>query len=187
MAIADVVGRECQPGSVRFRYAIGNRVLDQRQVARTAQDTAARIGAVSDLDALGGLGGQHHETAHAGRRYRGLVPAGFLVTDRRQQPPVDAGFRARFLEPGLVQRQPLAHGADKGGGIDPLEAAERALVAREDFGETADRLEFGEVTLDQWQEVGAARRQGPGNGFGFSQLECRAQFRMKAASERELG
>ena len=74
MTGADVVRGQRQPGAVGFGDVLRLHFLEQAQVARTAQDALAHIEAVADAEAVGGLLGEHHDAAHAGRAGRLGIP-----------------------------------------------------------------------------------------------------------------
>ena len=76
----------------------GSVSFSSSRYVRAREDALLRIEAVGDAHAVGGLGGQHHQAAHAGGRGRERVPVRFLEAERREQAPVDAGDLLRLLE-----------------------------------------------------------------------------------------
>jgi len=102
---AQVVGGEREPGLVGLADARRHRFLEEREVARAAHDAVARVEAVGDLQAVGGLVGEHHEAANAGGGGRRRVPVRFLVAEGRDEAPVDAAHPLGLLEVRAQLRQ----------------------------------------------------------------------------------
>lgn len=74
-----------------------------------AEDALPRVEPVVDPLLFRGGFGQHHETAHAGRRGCPGIPMRFLVANGRQQPPVDTRIFLRLPEQVDISRQALLY------------------------------------------------------------------------------
>ena len=73
------------------------------------ENAVLRIHAIVDTQEGSRIFREHHDAAHAGRGDRIGVPMGLLVTDRRQQPPVDTGLFGGLLEVTLQLRETVTN------------------------------------------------------------------------------
>ena len=91
---ADVVRRQREPGAIRLLDARRQLVLQIAEIACGRRDARLRIEPIHDAHVARRLLGQLHHAAYAGLAGRLRVPLRFLVGDRRQQAPLDAGLAA---------------------------------------------------------------------------------------------
>jgi hypothetical protein len=89
------------------------------------------IEAIRNAQEVGRVLGQHHHAAHVGVRGRQRVPFRFLVGERGDQAPVDAGQVLRRLEFAAPGRQPgpgIVEEPCAAGGIEAFDVAEVAVM-----------------------------------------------------------
>ena len=74
-------------------------------------------------------------------------PVGLLVTDRCQQPPVDAVQIARLLEPGTIPREAAVEMPDEGSRADVIEFPGVAVIAVAYLSKQARTLRLDQVVI----------------------------------------
>ena len=63
----NIVGCQCQPGTIRLGDAVRHFVFDAPVIARTPMNTLFRVNAIVYSHVPGGRLRQHHQTPHACR------------------------------------------------------------------------------------------------------------------------
>ena len=129
MPQADVGGRQGEPGAIRLRDARRQRILHLLQVRGTGEDALTRVEPVSEVHPVRGVGGEHHQPAHAGGRGRQRVPVGFLEAERGEQAPVDRGDVLSLLERASEVRQQRLAQLEEVGNVQPVEPIDVPVVA----------------------------------------------------------
>ena len=178
MAHTHIVGGQRHPGAVRLLNAVRYPIVQLAQIGGAGANALGRVGAVGDAHLPGGAVGQHHQALDPGGRDRLGVPQGFLIGHRRQQAPVEAGVRGRFLELGGVAGQAVVHMADKAARRVQVELVHVAVETVRQPGGGAVRLGLGQKALRRQIEaavvVGAER---PGQALIHAQGETGGQVR----------
>ncbi len=186
VADAHVVRREREPGAIRLQDALGNLIAHPHEVARAAEDAAARIQSVRHVQGARRFFGEHHEPAYAGVRSRGRIPLRLLIAHRREQSPVDTDFRRSLAEPVAITRQARLDVFEEHARLDVIEAVAVAVVRIEDGREPAFRGQRGIERRDAPQQARVARVDHPRERLALGKIECDADFRMEGAADREL-
>src|SRR5580658_11250891 len=105
MAVADIVGGERKPGSIRLRNVSGNLLVHLPEIMSAAEDALPWVGGIGNFGLAGRLDRQLHQPLGARWRGRAGIPFRLLVADGGQQAPVLTALFGRLFEPLFVERQ----------------------------------------------------------------------------------
>src|SRR5688500_14461625 len=132
MAEADVERGQCEPRAIGLLDALGKSRLEVAEVTRGTEHARARVGPVADAKMPRGFLGELHEAANAGLAARERLPSRFLVGDRCERAPLDAGRLLRFEEQAAVVGQHRSHAVLEYPSVNPAYLARvREVTLRE--------------------------------------------------------
>ena len=184
VAIADVVGGQRHPGAVWLADALGDLVAGLGEVARATVDTLNGVEAVYPHFPGGGAG-QHHQAAHAGGGLGAGVPVGLLVTQGRQQFPVQLVLVRRFLQLFTPLGQALAGELSEGLCAAHVHFADVAEIQLAQLcHQTSGIGPQHKVARRPVQGVVIAFGEGPGNRLELGQVKGDVGIRVEAAVNR---
>ena len=161
VADADVVRSQREPGAIRFENALGNLVTQPDEISRAAENARARIQAIDDVQRSRCFFRQHHQAAHAGVRSRSRIPMRLLITDRREQAPIDADFRRRLAKPMSILRQARFDVLHEHARLDVIESIGAAVVRVENRSESPFRARRRKERRDALEQTRIARSRLP--------------------------
>ncbi len=195
MPEADVVGGEREPGAIGFRHMLRDHAQHLGQIGRASRNVLHGIAAIGDAHRPRGLGRQHHDARGAIVAGGLIAPVRFLVTDGRQQPPVQALNSGRLLEPGAQFRQARA---------DVVLEAARLLVLKAaglGFGVAGEPAQQSRIARTDEEpvhrvaqlQVGAAHqplhrtRVGKGEGDEYVRVQMACKLEVVAIDDGKIG